>query len=171
MSDDSNPRQHLDTARTTLTIGWGEKELIVPLEAAFAAYTAVQRAGYETALEVMTFYRKLSRTLQEEFPSEPQANQALNEIMYLFAVGASKRLTGKAHEDLVVGFLYSLLKKNSTGRPSITWDEAAAYATALLHPATPFTADGWRKKTERWRKRKEKAGTPLDKVGQRRRGK
>ncbi len=168
IQDERRPQQ-LDLSKTTVTIGWGEQEVLIPLDAAFAAYTAVQSIGYETTMAAMNFYRKLSGTLGEDvYPGdELRQTQALNQIMQLFAVGAPDRV--KEREDLVIGFLYSLLRRNSTGRPSILWDEAAKYATALLNPATPFNADAWRKRTERWIKRKERAGKKVDKVGQRRR--
>ncbi len=162
----------LDIASSDVVIGWGETEIHIPMNAAFAAYCMVQKIGYDDALEVMAFYRKLSLTLKKDvYPhdtDDTRRNQALNDIMQLFAIGAPKR--AKEREDLVIGFLYSLLRRNSTGRPSISWEKAAEYATTLLNPATRFHPDAWRKRTERWLRRKERAGVKLDKVGQRRRG-
>ncbi len=170
--------QRLDPFKTTVVLGvrlpeLGVTDIEVPLLEAFTMYTTIQTAGYSNTVTSINFARKMSATLLDllgktslDHSDRVSIGSAkLGDMLGLFNLNAPANALNEAqlyqlkkqHEQLVIGFCYTLLRARVISRP-----KAAEIATALLNPEKPINVDAWRLKVDRWADRQNPKLPPVE---------
>ncbi len=160
MSDTADKHVDPKTASIGLSVPGVPSNIDVPISPLFDAYLSVHALGTERARNVMIFGAGLAQQLGKRQAPPGSLTRVLG--MLEDRQAADEQGPGdidpRELEQHVLGFCYLLLRQKV-----ISWEQAAGIATALLDASPPISAEAWRKKTERWIVRTDRA-----KVGKRR---